>query len=328
MLSPFGDPFDKYFLDVLKPGLAEHGHTLTRGDESHAPGVIVQSIFQSILDADLVLADMTRRNANVFYELGIAHSYGKQVILVAQSTNDLPFDVRHMRCIRYQPGAEGWERAYINELVHAIEDAMTADEQGTAALSNRVFSGRYLRKFKEVISVAERMIDEAQSYFFVTRTSPNEAILAHEEKYFQITEKRIKGLDGKTSLPNYRRLISLTSRDSVTLALSQIAEYSNCPNFQLAVSSTRRLPVNFEVFISDDKAVLVAFGAEQAGGPVDSGMFIQNESVAIKWKTFFLNLWEHPETLVIKPSGSLSPEESEAAANRIRDFFATSISRP
>lgn len=321
MLSPFGEPFDSYFSAILKPGLSRHGHTLTRADESHSPGVIIQSIFQSILDADIVIADMTRSNANVFYELGIAHSYGRQVILVAQSTSDLPFDVRHMRCIPYQPGTEGWETRYVSELVQAITDATLTDCQGVALLSSRLFSGKYLRKFKEVINVAERMLAEAESYFFVTRTSPNEAILPHESRYFQITEQRIKGLDSHAPVPNYRRLVHLNSRDSLALASSLLAKYWECPNFQMAVFSNRYLPVNFEVFISDDKAVLLAFGAQQASGPVDSGMFIQNETVALKWKTFYLNLWEHPETVIVKPSGSLSSSEYEAAVRTMNELF-------
>jgi len=89
----------------------------------------------------------------------------------------------------------------------------------------------------------------------------------------------------------------------------------------MAVFSNRRLPVNFEAFISDDKAVLLAFGAQQASGPLDSGMFIQNEAVAMKWKTFYLNLWKHPETVVVKPSGSLSSAEYEAALRRMNELF-------
>ena len=44
---------------------------------------------------------MTDRNPNVFYETGVAHTVGKEVILITQSMNDVPFDLKHLRCIVY-----------------------------------------------------------------------------------------------------------------------------------------------------------------------------------------------------------------------------------
>ncbi len=326
MLSPFGEPFDQYFQEVLKPGLRKHGHDLYRADESYAPGVIIQSIFHSILDADLVIADITRQNANVFYELGIAHSYCKQVIIVAQSTRDLPFDVRHMRIIDYDTTASGWDQNLIARLASAIEEALSPDEPGITTLSNRVFSGRYLRRFNEVIDTAEEILGGAENYFFVTRTSPNESILPHETEYFDLTEERIRGTDGRPAIPNYRRLILISSRDSLNLARTLLTKYASAPNFQMAIVPDRQFPVNFEVFISDDKAVLIAFGAEQAGGPLESAMYVRNARVAAKWKSFFLNLWEHPGTVVVKPSGVLDADETTAAEKQLTDSLEQSMS--
>ena len=321
MLSPFGEPFDSFFFKLLKPSLSDQGHIISRSDESYAPGAVVQSIFQAILDADIVVADVTRSNANVFYEIGIAHSYGKHVILVAQSTDDLPYDIRHMRCIRYQPGTANWDEKYVSELAQAVEDAKSS-EDGVAALCQRVFAGKCLRRFKEVLEMVERMLADSESYFFVSRTSPNEAaLLPHEGKYYQTTDSRIKGTDTHAPIPNYRRLISLASADSLNMGLALLEKYWQSPNFQLAVCSNRRLHVNFEVFVSDDRAVLLAFGTEQSGGPLDSGLFIRNEAVAVKWKSFFLNLWDHPETCVVKGHGSLNQQEHEAAIERMKNLF-------
>ena len=43
----------------------------------------------------------------MFYEAGIAHAIGKEVILITQSEQDVPFDLRHLRYIRYLPNSEG-----------------------------------------------------------------------------------------------------------------------------------------------------------------------------------------------------------------------------
>lgn len=321
MLSPFGEPFDGYFREVLKPGLKEFGHELARADESYTPGIIIQSIFQSILDSDIVLADITRSNPNVFYELGIAHSYGKQVIIIAQSTKGLPFDVQHMRCIEYDTSRDGWQYTLVHSITAAIDQALDSDHSTGPSLSDRVFSGKYLRRFEEVIDAADDMIRRAENYFFVTRTSPNEAILTHETAYFETTDRRIKGDEAIKSLPNYRRLVYLNSQDAVDLSLSLLGKYWSFPNFQMAVFGNAIFPVNFEVFVADDEWTLVAFGAEQRGGPLDCGLYVRNFKVAAKWRSFFLNLWENPETVVVKPSGSITQEQYDAARRTLEEVF-------
>ena len=63
---------------------------------------IIDDICNSILGADVVVADCTGQNPNVFYELGIAHTLGKDVILLTQSIDDIPFDISHLRFIEYE----------------------------------------------------------------------------------------------------------------------------------------------------------------------------------------------------------------------------------
>ena len=52
---------------------------------------------------------MTDRNPNVFYELGIAHALQKEVVLITQDINDVPFDLRHFRCVVYEDSIAGAE---------------------------------------------------------------------------------------------------------------------------------------------------------------------------------------------------------------------------
>jgi len=56
-----------------------------------------------------VVCDCSGRNPNVFYEIGIAHSLGKDVILITRSADDIPFDLRHLRYVSYLPNTEGLE---------------------------------------------------------------------------------------------------------------------------------------------------------------------------------------------------------------------------
>jgi len=56
--------------------------------------MIMQQIWVYILNARVLIAELTGKNPNVFYELGLAHAQGKDVILLTQSINDVPFDLR------------------------------------------------------------------------------------------------------------------------------------------------------------------------------------------------------------------------------------------
>lgn len=70
----------------------------------------MEDILKSIGTADVVLADLTRKNANVFYEVGICHALGKPVLLLAQSIDDVPFDLRHRRVLLYDYSPRGCKR--------------------------------------------------------------------------------------------------------------------------------------------------------------------------------------------------------------------------
>ena len=83
--------------DFVKPVVENDCECLcVRGDDLFGPAVIMDDIVANIGMSDIVIADLTRKNANVFYELGICHTLQKPTVLLAQSMEDVPFDVlRH-----------------------------------------------------------------------------------------------------------------------------------------------------------------------------------------------------------------------------------------
>ncbi len=80
---------------------------------------IIQDVVSLIDRSRIVVCDCTDRNPNVFYEAGIAHTLGRDVILTTQSEHDIPFDLRHLRYIRYMNNAEG-RTAMTTELLERI----------------------------------------------------------------------------------------------------------------------------------------------------------------------------------------------------------------
>jgi len=123
-------PFDKSFDDVyssikkINPCL---GFEIRRADDIWKNDVIMNDVVSLICRARIIICDCTDRNPNVFYETGIAHSIGKNVILITQSRNDIPFDLNHLRYIPYLNNNEGLIDLRM-ELEKRISGILTGDK--------------------------------------------------------------------------------------------------------------------------------------------------------------------------------------------------------
>jgi hypothetical protein len=123
-MMPFKQPFDAYFNEIYRPALESAGFTVGRADDLYIPRPVMLDVQESILSADLLLCEMSGRNPNVFYELGLAHAIGKPVILVSRSDDDIPFDLRHVRVLTYEPELPRWDVILRDKIVHAAQQAL------------------------------------------------------------------------------------------------------------------------------------------------------------------------------------------------------------
>lgn len=112
VIMPFGNAdLDVVYEDYVKPITeASYAFHCERGDDIFGSNVIVDDILTSIKSADFVIAELTGKNANVFYEVGICHALGKNVLLLVQSIDDVPFDLRHRRVLVYEYTPRGVKR--------------------------------------------------------------------------------------------------------------------------------------------------------------------------------------------------------------------------
>lgn len=101
MIMPFTERLSKIYRDIIKPTIESIGIGISRGDDFFTTGSIMEDVWRRVCLADFLIADLTGKSPNVYYELGIAHTIGKPVILLTQSMEDVPFDVRDKRVIIY-----------------------------------------------------------------------------------------------------------------------------------------------------------------------------------------------------------------------------------
>ncbi|HEV2146342.1 MAG TPA: hypothetical protein VGR37_02905 [Longimicrobiaceae bacterium] len=101
VLMPFESALDDVYQFGIKAACSDAGAYCERVDEQLFDESILERIYNQIARADVIVADMTGRNPNVFYETGYAHALGKRVILLTQRAEDIPFDLKHFPHIIY-----------------------------------------------------------------------------------------------------------------------------------------------------------------------------------------------------------------------------------
>lgn len=112
VIAPFSEERSRIFRDILKPTVEENGLACVRADDIRTNRAVMENIWRSICEARFLVADLTTANANVFYELGIAHTVGKEVILIEERPREgpspkRPFDTMGINAIIYENSALG-----------------------------------------------------------------------------------------------------------------------------------------------------------------------------------------------------------------------------
>lgn len=118
-----GYDFDRVHTDIIKKAIEVVGLNALRADDIYAPHSFMQKIWQDINKSCLVIVDLTSENPNVFYELGIAHTLGKPVVLLAKEERYIPTDLKGAGCVIYEDETKS-DEVVIKELSKAIKDLL------------------------------------------------------------------------------------------------------------------------------------------------------------------------------------------------------------
>jgi hypothetical protein len=113
VFMPFTEPWSDYIwgkqIRNIVESIQPYKLICKRADDLYGRDVM-RDIVESIIKARIIIAEITGRNANVFYELGIAHALNKEVILLTQKVDDIPFDLNRFRYCIYSNDGEGYEK--------------------------------------------------------------------------------------------------------------------------------------------------------------------------------------------------------------------------
>lgn len=118
VIMPFAEEFKPVYESVIKSLEKDPNLNLKkgikRGDDFFSHHNIMDEIWSALNACKIVIADCTGRNANVFYELGIAHTLGKPYVLITQNVKDAPFDIQGRRLIEYKDSIAGTDKLKVD----------------------------------------------------------------------------------------------------------------------------------------------------------------------------------------------------------------------
>jgi hypothetical protein len=121
---PFDAPREKYYAQIFCRAIDEAGLMPKRGDSLFRSSPIMGDIWRFVQESTVLLADLTGRNPNVFYELGLAHAIGKPVVLIAETMDDVPFDLRGLRVLTFDRNDPDWGAALRERISKALKETL------------------------------------------------------------------------------------------------------------------------------------------------------------------------------------------------------------
>ena len=124
VLMPFKEPFESYYSSIIEPAIKVARLDPQRGDSLFRPSPIMGDIWKMIQDTEVVVAELTTRSANVFYELGLAHAIGKPVVLLSETMEDVPFDLQPLRVILYHKTNPEWGKKLRSDIANALTETL------------------------------------------------------------------------------------------------------------------------------------------------------------------------------------------------------------
>lgn len=198
VIMPFRKEFKEIYTEVYKPVCEENNVLCWRVDEVVGPGSITKDIIEGIIDADIIIADLTLKNPNVFYELGISHATGNKTIMTCQNEKDVPFDIANYRTIFYKQSIAGSKELYA-KLNKAIKELLKALNRTNNPFQEVMTQRNYIKLNKKIPLI--KLIDISHlSPALKCYLSENKIVYTNDVDRINFKELKIKSGIGKSTL--------------------------------------------------------------------------------------------------------------------------------
>ncbi|NPV91961.1 MAG: hypothetical protein HPY50_14440 [Firmicutes bacterium] len=102
VIMQFSSPYDEIYKSVIEKICDNLGVEVVLANQKFGPGIVINDITKEIIESNIIIADITPDNPNVYYEVGYAHALKKDTILISEEGRKLPFDVSPFRTLFYE----------------------------------------------------------------------------------------------------------------------------------------------------------------------------------------------------------------------------------
>ena len=212
VISPIGEEgsdirerSDQILKHIITNSVEQLGYTIIRADKIAEPGIITTQIIEHIVDAELVIADLTDKNPNVFYELAIRHATRKPLVQMIKKGEIIPFDVAATRIIQFDLQSLDSVASAKEEIISQVKSL----EAGKNEINNPISVSLDLKLLKESGNIEERSladIVEAISDLRLAVTSMDKGVASPKQldELKQMIESLPSKLESKYE-PDFRR---------------------------------------------------------------------------------------------------------------------------
>ncbi|WP_105634587.1 hypothetical protein, partial [Cronobacter dublinensis] len=129
--------FTRVYNHLIKPACEKAGYKVIRADDAKASHMIMFDILKNIVECDMAICDLSSKNANVFYELGLRQAYNKKTILITDSITNTPFDITGFRYVKYSESLRvDTVMSDIAEITAMLEETESANEDDINSIVN------------------------------------------------------------------------------------------------------------------------------------------------------------------------------------------------
>lgn len=173
VIAPIGEPgsdtrtrSDLVLRRIVRPAVEAKGYVAIRADEIAEPGIITSQIIQHVVEDELVIADLTEQNPNVFYEMAVRHVFRRPLVQIIERDERIPFDVAATRTVfidHHNPDCAA-VRTEIEEQITTLEAA------NSVASENPISAALDLRRLRRVDNPGNSSLDPSQVLSLVWST--------------------------------------------------------------------------------------------------------------------------------------------------------------
>ncbi len=165
--------FQDVFHYGIKPVLAKYDYRAVKVDDINITGEVLSSIINVIAESDLIIAELSEKNTNVYYELGIAQALGKNVILLAQDLSEVPVDLRGFYIVQYRGLIELDKK--LHEVFQSLSDSHFEVSPISQALSKLESVPRsQVHTIQAEVEYLRKILDEKEHEIQILKSSLNE----------------------------------------------------------------------------------------------------------------------------------------------------------